>query len=106
MLARCRHHLDEQVNSLSRVQSKFRLYVPTDWLADAGGDAVNQLLQAVPQSDPRMNLKACGQARKMAAERMEELRDLSESIASRHDIPALNPKSWPEGRKLASEEEE
>lgn len=101
-MARCRMGLSEDAEALARMQERFKAYVPEEWMRDAAGDDLPALLRPVAPFNPKLTLKECRAARKAAGKQAEELADLSESIASKHRIPALEPSAYSSGRSPAS----
>jgi len=105
LLTRCQQRHDIQIDRLQRLQSQFRQYVPEEWLAEAGGSSVEPLLLARSGSSAeRSDLKSCRESRRQTGKQLDDLRELSESIANKHDVPALNPKNQPVTRELASDD--
>jgi hypothetical protein len=105
----CKQRHGVQVERIQRVQSQLKQYVPEDWLAQAGGKKLDELLRARAGSEALASLQACRSARAEAGEQLEGLLELSERVARKHKIPVLDPKNQPAGRELASsdlEEEE
>lgn len=101
--ARCRALQADDGARLARMQEKFRQYVPDEWMKDAAGDDLPGLLTPAPGPESSRTLEACRKARENTAEKLEELADLSGSIARKHDVPALKPAAPEEGsRKPAS----
>ena len=101
-LGRCRQQHADEAQTLSRLQERFRQYVPDEWMRDAAGNDLPALLSPVAGAEGLATLEACRAARKTAAEKMEELVDISESIASKYDVPALNAAAASAGRAPAS----
>lgn len=104
-LVRCRELHAEDAARLARLQDRLRQYVPDEWMKDVAGDDLPSLF--TPAGDESFRtLASCRAAREGVAEKEEELADLSESIASKHDVPALLQAGKRSGRSPASFEEE
>lgn len=102
-LVRCRQLHAEDSARLARLQDRFRHYVPDDWMKAVAGDDLPGLLEPAVAADGLRTLSECRAVREATAEKEEELADLSESIASKHDVPALHPAAEPSsGRRPAS----
>ncbi len=104
LLASCRNSQLIQADQLARLQRQFKEYVPDEWLKELGSKKFPALLQPPASADFFASVKECREGRAATAEQLENLRSASARIASKHDVPALDPENQPGARAPASED--
>lgn len=105
-LALCRKENEQSSATIADIQKQLRDYVPEDWVKEALDGERAKWLSARPAPSPgNENLAECRKLRAAADQQLESLRWLSTKIASKHDVPALDPDREAARRSPASVDE-
>ncbi|HEY8278899.1 MAG TPA: hypothetical protein VIH99_04705 [Bdellovibrionota bacterium] len=106
-LAHCRKDQVRQIDQLDRLQKQFKTYVPDDWLKEVGNTKVQrELFRPAPAVDIYAGLAECRHTRQLTKEQLSDLREVAARMASKHDVPALDPENQPGAREPASDDDE
>lgn len=101
-LARCRSRYSAEVESHARLQRQLQDYVPDEWLKrELDAEEREELLRPAAPAESFAGVKDCNEGGRQLAEQLKRLRRVSEKVADRHDVPALDPSKRP-GRAPAS----
>jgi len=102
-LVKCNRYQKNKTTEFLSLQTQMNRYIPRTWFKELKSEEANELLKIQPQVEPYKTLAECKSGIAETEERLKKLVKVSEKIADKHDITALDFENYHKGRKLSSE---